>query len=178
MARFDLSDDQWLRIQPHLPPERPGKRGRPYLDHRIVINGILWGLRTGSPWRDMPELYGSCKTCYDRFIRWRRDGIWQRALEAVQAQVDANGNIDWDVFLVDASIVKAHPHAAGARRLTAKPLKKGERSMRVLASCKKLLDEVAAASQQKCIERAINAPVRSQLLSAQDRTMTADIWRK
>jgi len=150
MARFDLSDAQWERIEAVLPPERSGRQGRPYLNHRTVMNGILWVLRTGSPWRDMPERYGSCKTCFDRFVRWQRDGTWQRALESLQATTDADGNIDWDVFLVDGSIVKAHPHAAGARKLTAKPLKKGERSMRVLASRKKLLAEAEAASQAKC----------------------------
>ncbi len=144
MARFDLSDEQWVKIEPILPPEKSGKRGRPYLEHRTVMNGILWVLRTGSPWRDLPERYGPYQTCYDRFVRWQRDGTWQRALQAAQAKVDAQGQIDWDLFLADGSIAKAHPHAAGARRLGAKPLKKGERSMRVLAGLAKLSDAAEA----------------------------------
>ena len=124
MARGDLADKHWQRLQPILPPQRSGKRGRSYKDHRRVINGILWVLRTGAPWRDLPERYGPWQTCFDRFVRWKRDGTWLRVLQSLQAQEDAEAKIDWDNCSLDSTSVKAHPHAAGARRA---PAKKGAR---------------------------------------------------
>ena len=115
MKRYELTDAQWRRLEPLLPPERPWT-GRPNHSHRTLLNGILWILRTGAPWRDLPERYGRVGTVSSRFYRWRKAGIWQRLLEAVQAQADAIGQIDWDLHFVDASVVRAHQHAAGARR--------------------------------------------------------------
>jgi transposase len=120
MARGDLSDQAWHKIQPLLPPERNGKRGRPYKDHRSVINGILWIARTGAPWRDLPERYGSCKTCHDRLAKWQKDGTWHKVLQALQGHTDACGEVLWDDCAIDSTSVKAHPHAAGARRAQAK----------------------------------------------------------
>lgn len=111
MARGDLTDAQWERMEPFLPTnDRPG---HPWEDHRKVINGILWVQRTGAPWRDLPERYGPWQTCYDRLGRWQRDGTWKRILEAVQAEADADGTLSWECVL-DATVVKAHQHAAGA----------------------------------------------------------------
>jgi len=127
MARGDLTDAEWERLQPLLPPERSGKQGHPYEDHRRVINGILWVLRTGAPWRDLPERYGSWHTCHDRLLRWRRGGVWERVLQQLQGRADAAGEIDWEVSFVDSSIARAHQHAAGARRTPAKVEEKGAR---------------------------------------------------
>ena len=115
MARFELSDRQWQRLEPLLPPERP-RTGRPNDDHRRIVNGILWVLRTGAPWRDLPERYGPVGTVSSRFYRWRDAGVWDRALAALRAAADAKGRIDRDLHFVDATIVRAHQHAAGARR--------------------------------------------------------------
>ena len=95
----------------------PGGRGRggQWRDHRQVINGILWQLRTGAPWRDLPERYGPWKTCHERLRRWTADGTWDRILEEVVVKDDAVGQVEW-VFSVDSSIVRAHQHAAGARK--------------------------------------------------------------
>ena len=120
MARGDLADKHWQRLQPILPPQRSGKRGRSYKDHRTVLNGILWGRRTGAPWRDLPERYGPYQTCFDRFVRWKRHGTWTRVLQTLQAQEDGQGTIDWDNCALDSTSVKAHAHAAGARRAAAK----------------------------------------------------------
>jgi transposase len=119
MARGDLTDAQYERLLPLLPSSN-GKPGRTYEDHRKVINGILWRLRTGAPWRDLPERYGPWQTCYDRLVRWRRRGIWQRILQALQADAHAKGRIVWKVISVDSTVVRAHQHAAGARRTPAK----------------------------------------------------------
>jgi transposase len=114
MARGDLSPEEWARLEPLLPPQH-GPRGRPYLEHRTVLNGILWRLRTGAPWRDLPARYGSWQTCYSRFRRWQQQGIWQRLLEQLQRRADQEGDLAWAVVAVDSTTVRAHQHAAGAR---------------------------------------------------------------
>jgi transposase len=111
MARGDLSERAWRRLQPFLPRSRG--RGRPWADHRHVIDGIRWVLRTGSPWRDLPARYGPWQTCYERFARWEADGTWDRLLQALQGEADAAGEIAWECS-IDATIVRAHQHAAGA----------------------------------------------------------------
>ena len=111
----DLTEAQWRCLQPHLPPEKP-RTGRPKGDHRRILNGILWVLRTGAPWRDLPRRYGPVGTVSSRFYRWRASGVWERVLSALQAGADARGEVDWDLHFVDASVIRAHQHAAGARR--------------------------------------------------------------
>jgi transposase len=118
--RHELTDEQWERLVGLLPPQKP-KTGRPALDHRTVVNGILWVLRTGAPWRDLPERYGKWRTVYSRFRRWRDAGIWERALAAVQQDADQQGELEWAVHFVDGSIVRAHQHAAGAKKGATKP---------------------------------------------------------
>ena len=110
-----MTDAQWQSLAPLLPPEKP-RTGRPNEDHWRIVNGILWVHRTGAPWRDLPRRYGPVGTVSSRFYRWRGAGIWQRVLAGLQAAADARGAIDWDLHFVDATIVRAHQHAAGARR--------------------------------------------------------------
>jgi transposase len=114
MGRHDLSDAQWERLAPLLPPQKP-RVGRPALAHRRILNGILWVLATGAPWRDLPECYGSWHTVSSRFYRWRRAGIWHGLLLALQRQADRAGALDWTIHFVDSTVVRAHQHAAGAR---------------------------------------------------------------
>ena len=113
VGRGDLTDAAWARLAPLLP--KNGRRGGQWQGHRKVINGILWKLRTGAPWRDVPARYGPWQTCADRLYRWRRDGTWDRLLARVQTRSDAVGAVDWEVS-VDSSVARAHQHAAGARR--------------------------------------------------------------
>ncbi|MET0319313.1 MAG: IS5 family transposase [Duganella sp.] len=110
-------------MSPHLPPHP--HRGHAYVDHRRVINGILWRLRTDAPWRDVPARYGPWQTCYDRFVRWSRNGMWQRLLKILQAQAEQAGMIDWDGAALDATHVKAHRSSAGARKKFTRSRKKG-----------------------------------------------------
>ncbi len=119
MARGDLSQKEWEQLEPLLPTSA-GRRGRPYQDHRRVLNGILWIDRTGAPWRDLPERYGPWQTCYDRFVRWRRGGVWKKVLRALQSRADAEGKLVWTHCSVDGTTVRAHQHAAGARHTPAK----------------------------------------------------------
>jgi transposase len=115
-TRYDLTDEQWRHLWPLLPPERP-RTGRPNHDLRTILNGILWVLRTGAPWRDMPERYGPVGTVSSRFYRWRTSGVWGRVLAALQARADARGEVNWDLHFIDATVVRAHQHAAGARQI-------------------------------------------------------------
>ena len=96
MNRGDLTNTHWERLQLLLPPQKP-KTGRPAEDHRRILNGILWILRTRAPWRDLPERYGPWRTVASRFYRWQRAGIWEPLLSAVQAQADAHGQRNGDI---------------------------------------------------------------------------------
>ena len=107
MARFDLSDFEWGMICPLL-PNKP--RGVPRVDDRRVLNGIFWVLRTGSPWRDLPERYGPYTTVYNRYNRWAKRGVWLRVFEALAQHSPGS------LHLIDSSIVRAHQHAAGGKK--------------------------------------------------------------
>ena len=126
-GRYDLTDEQYALIEPLLPPERTGKPGCPYKFHRQVLNGIVWILRTGAPWRDLPERYGRWKTVYDRFRRWRDSGLWQRILDALLARARKLDRFDFDFGALDGTVVRAHKSAAGAEKGAVRP-KKAEKS--------------------------------------------------
>ena len=113
VGRGELTDAAWAVLEPLLPQN--GGRGQQWADHRRVINGILWKLRTGAPWRDLPERYGPWRTVYARFVRWQRDGTWDRLLAHAQRKSDAVGEVVWEAS-VDSTAVRAHQHAAGARK--------------------------------------------------------------
>src|SRR5512139_3504536 len=115
MNRRDVTNEQWARLAPLLPPQKP-TRGRPAHDHRRMVNGMLWVLRTGAPWRDRPERYGQWESVASRFYRWRRAGVWDRMLEALPGQADAAGRLDWRGHYADATSVRADQHAAGAKQ--------------------------------------------------------------
>jgi transposase len=107
MARFDLSDAEWALVKPLL-PNKP--RGVARVDDRRVPNGIFYVLRTGSPWRDLPERYGPYTTVYNRFNRWARAGVWLRVFEVLAAKSPGS------MALIDSSIIRAHQHAAGGKK--------------------------------------------------------------
>ena len=110
-----LSDEMWAVIWPVLPPEK-GPMGPPFRPHRQVVEGILYRLRTGVPWRDLPAEFGSWQTAHRRHRNWSQDGTWDRVLAELQAICDADGGIDWAVS-VDSTISRVHQHAATARRV-------------------------------------------------------------
>ena len=105
--RFELTDAEWAIIEPLL-PNKP--RGVPRVDDRQTINGILWRFRTGSPWADVPERYGPYTTCYNRFVRWRKAGVWSYILEEISKAFDG------DIVMIDSSCVRVHQHAATAKK--------------------------------------------------------------
>ena len=105
--RYELTDHEWSILLPLL-PNKP--RGVPRVDDRRVLNGILWRFRTGSPWAEIPERYGPSTTCYNRFVRWRKAGVWDRLLEAVSKAYDG------DIVMIDSTCVRVHQHAATGKR--------------------------------------------------------------
>ncbi|MFE5549963.1 IS5 family transposase, partial [Streptomyces sp. NPDC056534] len=116
MGRGDLTNAEWERLESFLP--RGGTRGGRWSDHRRVINGVLYRVRTGIQWRDLPERFGPWETVCKRHRRWSEDGTWTMLLSRIQAAEDAAGRIDWDLS-VDSTAVRAHQHAAGARKTPA-----------------------------------------------------------
>ena len=107
MSRYDLTDFEWRVIEPLL-PNKP--RGVPRVDDRRVLNGIFWVLRSGAPWRDLPERYGARTTCYNRFVRWRKAGVWDRLMDAITATHDGA------IQMIDSTSVRAHQQAATAKK--------------------------------------------------------------
>lgn len=98
-----------------LPPEK-GPTGRPSMSHRKFLNAMIWLVRTGAPWRDLPTEYGPWRTIATRFYRWNRDGTLLRMFQALQQQADASGLIDWEMHCVDSTVIRAHQHAAGGKK--------------------------------------------------------------
>ena len=107
MSRYDLTNFEWRVIEPLL-PNKP--RGVPRVDDRRVLNGIFWVLRSGAPWRDLPERYGPRTTCYNRFVRWRKAGVRGRLMDAISAAHNRQ------VQMIDSTSVRAHQQAAVAKK--------------------------------------------------------------
>jgi transposase len=107
IMRYEMTDGEWVAIRPML-PNKP--RGVPRVDDRRVLNGIFWVLRSGAPWRDLPPQFDPYTTCYNRFVRWRRAGVWGRVMYALAAPHDAA------VQMIDTSVVRVHQHAASIAR--------------------------------------------------------------
>ncbi|MEV5427598.1 IS5 family transposase [Streptomyces cellulosae] len=112
VRRHELTDQEWELLAPLIPR---AATGRPRVEDRQVINGMVYKIRTGISWRDLPERYGPWKTVYTRFRRYALDGVFTRALQQIQAHADAAGDIDW-LVQIDSTIVRAHQHAAATGR--------------------------------------------------------------
>lgn len=136
MARYDLTDFEWSVIEPLL-PNKP--RGVPRVDDRRVLNGIFWVLRSGAPWADLPERYGPKTTCYNRFRRWTKAGVWDRIMDALTEAYDG------DIQMIDGTSVRVHHSAATLKKAT-----------RIV-----VLDEAGAVLQQ----RPVPAPEPGSMLS-------------
>jgi transposase len=110
MARKEplLTDEQWQKIEPLLPPLPPQpKGGRPWRGHREVLEGLLWILRTGAPWRDLPEQYPSASTCWRRLAEWEETGLWEEIWRTFLGELDEQGLVDWSESFADASFAPA-----------------------------------------------------------------------
>jgi transposase len=112
-GRFELTDAEWELLKPLLPADPP--RGGRWRDHRTTISGVLFRERTGIPWRDLPTRFDPWKTVYQRKRRWALDGTWARICEVLRTDCDVEEGNEWTLG-VDSTVVRAHQHAAGARR--------------------------------------------------------------
>ncbi|GAA4370618.1 hypothetical protein GCM10023166_19180 [Paeniglutamicibacter cryotolerans] len=111
-----FSDDQWELIAPMM-PSSTGKAGRPFKDHRLITEGIIYRYRAGIPWRDLPEHFGSWKTVWKRHRRYSNDGTWDTVLGALLSRADTQGLINWEVS-VDSTVNRAHQHGTNLTRDT------------------------------------------------------------
>ncbi len=108
LHRHAISDADWVRIE-NLLPGRPGEPGWLAVDNRLFVNAVLWIARTGAPWRDLPERFGNWNSTWRRFDRWARKGTWMRVFEALQ-----DPDLEW--LILDSTVIRAHPCAAGAKK--------------------------------------------------------------
>jgi len=108
LRRHALSDAQWERIQDLL-PGRSGTPGRPAANNRLFVDAVLWIAKTGAPWRDLPERFGDWNKDFRRLDRWAKRGAWKAVFGALQ-----DPDLEW--LLLDSTIIRAHPHAAGAKK--------------------------------------------------------------
>ena len=113
MRRYEISDQAWARVCDLLPGKSTDV-GRTAQDNRLFLNAVLWIARSGAPWRDLPERYGSWNSVYRRFRRWAQKGVWQRVFQALQEP-----DLDW--FMLDSTIIRAHQHAAGQKKQQQRP---------------------------------------------------------
>jgi putative transposase len=107
--RHELTDEQWERLEPFL-PGRKEDRGRTGEDNRLFVNAVLWLAKTGAPWRDLPERFGKWNSVFQHYNRWCKSGVWERVLAAL------DDDPDLEHLLLDSSVVRAHQHAAGAKK--------------------------------------------------------------
>jgi transposase len=116
MSRVEvLNDAQWARIE-SLMPSSKRRRGRPWRDHRQVVEGIVYRFRTGIAWRDLPASFGPWQTVWERHQKFSQDGAWDRIHAQLVAEADADGEVDWTVS-VDATVNRAHQHATNRSRV-------------------------------------------------------------
>ena len=112
-----LTDAQWAKIEPLLPRmPRSQRGGRPWASHRAVVDGILWVLKTGARWRDLPVEYPSPSTCWRRLKRWDEDGTWLRIWRAIIAELDARGRLQWEPAFIDGTLAPAKKRALTSAR--------------------------------------------------------------
>lgn len=109
LDRLILSDEQWERMSGHI-LGRPESRGSTGRDNRMFVEGVLWIVRSGAPWRDLPEEFGSWNSTFRRFSRWSMKGVWHRIFAAM------SDDPDFEYLILDSTIVRAHQHAAGAKK--------------------------------------------------------------
>ncbi len=108
VKRYELSDGQWERIAPLL-PGKPGDRGRSGRDNRLFVNGVLWVLRSGARWEDLPERYSKWKTTHKRFTRWAKSGVWEKVFNSL------TGDPDNQYLMLDTTLVRVHQQAASGK---------------------------------------------------------------
>jgi len=124
---MDLTDEQWEVLKPLIPvpPRRPDGRGRPRIDDREILNGVLWIMRTGAPWHDMPDRYPSYQTCHRRFQEWVRSGVFEQILVALATDLRDRGGLDLSECFIDGTFVIAKKGAQGWERPSGAKVRNG-----------------------------------------------------
>ena len=112
MRRHELSETKWNRIKEILPPERKPQGGRPAKNNRLMLNGIIYWLKTGIPWRDLPERFGPWKSVYTRFRTWTLQGVWEKLFQHLIEQ----DIVDESTLMLDSTTIKVHQHGSGAKK--------------------------------------------------------------
>ena len=108
--RYELTDEEWERIKGYFPEREAGQKGRPRNEDRPILNGILWIVRSGAAWRDLPERYGAWSTVYSRFVQWQEEGLFDTILKELSEEAD------FQDMSIDSSTVKAHQASAGEKK--------------------------------------------------------------
>ena len=121
MIRRALTNGQWRRIEP-LIPGKVGDKGRHGEDNRLFVDAVLWLVRAGAPWRDLPKEFGNWNTVFQRFRRWAKKGVWKSIFNVLVEDPD------FEYLIIDSTIVRAHQHAAGAKKGGAKMRRSGVRA--------------------------------------------------
>ncbi len=116
MRRYALRDDQWQQIEPHL-PGREGSVGVTAKDNRLFVEAVLYRYRAGIPWRDLPERFGNFQVVHTRFSRWSHTGVWEKIFQLLTEDADN------EYAMIDATIVRAHQHSAGAQKKNQRKIK-------------------------------------------------------
>jgi transposase len=126
MAKKELTDAQWEKIKPFLPePKRSKKGGRPPKGNRECLEGILWVLRSGARWQDLPKHFPSASTCWRRLRDWERAGLWLKIWRAFLGELDENGRLDWSETFADGSFAPAKKGATASARPSAAKVRSG-----------------------------------------------------
>ena len=128
MRRYELTDDEWTRIEDLL-PGRDGYPGGQAEDNRQFVNAVIWIARSGAPWRDLPERFGNWNSVFQRFNRWSKSGVWEQVMRALQSP-------DLETMLLDSTVIRAHQHAGGAPKKTNRSTKRSDgRAAVSVANC-------------------------------------------
>ena len=157
---MDLTDKQWEVLEPLIPdpPRREDGRGRPWRDPREVLNGILWILRTGAPWKDLPERYPPYQTCHRRFQRWIEEGVLGGVLEALAQDLEERGQIDLSECYIDATFVVAKKGGQGSERPSGARVRSSWRFRTALLFLSPSTQRVLARTRSPLLERLWQAP--------------------
>jgi transposase len=152
---MDLTDEQWEVLEPLIPdpPQRADGRGRPWRDSRDVLNGILWILRTGAPWHDLPERYPPYQTCHLRFQRWVEEGTLSRILEALAEDLKERGELDLSECFIDGTFVVAKKGGSVLERPSGARVRSSWRWQTLLVFLSPLTQRVLARTRSPLSER-------------------------
>jgi transposase len=123
MQKAFLSDEQWAKLEPLLPKARSG--GRPWADNRRVLEGILWVLKTGARWRDLPKEYPSASTCWRRLRQWEEQDVWLKIWRQFLSELDQQGRLDWSESFLDGSFAPAKKGATASEKPSAAKARSG-----------------------------------------------------